>query len=74
MKIANHFLGAHAIDLPFIFGNESAWKSSGILKNIPWKYIDENGKKLRKLWTEFAQYGKISDDSERPEILEIYKV
>ena len=74
LKIANHFLGAHAIDLPFIFGNESAWKSSGILKNIPWKYIDENGRKLRKLWTEFAQYGKISDDSERPEILEIYKV
>lgn len=74
LKISNFFLGAHAIDLPFIFGNESAWKNAGILKNIPWKYMDENGKKLRKLWTEFANTGKISDDSERPEILEVFKV
>ena len=73
-KVSNYFLGAHAIDLPFIFGNESAWKNAGILKNIPWKYIDENGKKLRKLWTEFAKSGKISDDLERPEILEVSKV
>lgn len=72
--VSNYFLGAHAIDLPFIFGNESAWKNAGILKNIPWKYMDENGKKLRKLWTEFANTGKISDDSERPEILEVFKV
>jgi para-nitrobenzyl esterase len=73
-EVYNHFLGAHAIDLPFIFGNESAWKNAGILKNIPWKYIDENGKKLRKLWTEFANSGKIADDSKRPEILEVSKV
>ena len=73
-KVSNYFLGAHAIDLPFIFGNESAWKNAGILKNIPWNYIDENGKKLRKLWTEFAKSGKISNDSERPEILEVSKV
>lgn len=73
-KTSNYFLGAHAIDLPFIFGNKSAWKNAGILKNIPWKYIDENGKKLRKLWSEFAKTGKISDDSERPEILEVSKV
>ncbi|CAD7809576.1 Para-nitrobenzyl esterase [Chryseobacterium aquaeductus] len=70
----NHFMGAHAIDLPFIFGNESAWQTAGILKNIPWTYIDENGKKLRKLWAEFAQSGSISDDSERPEILVLRKI
>lgn len=72
--IGNHFMGAHAIDLPFIFGNESAWKNAGILNNIPWKYIDENGRKLRSLWTEFAHRGKISDQSERPKILELRKV
>lgn len=70
----NHFMGAHAIDLPFIFGNETAWKNAGILNKIPWKYIDENGKKLRSLWTEFAKKGKISDQSERPEILELRKI
>lgn len=70
----NHFMGAHAIDLPFIFGNESAWKSAGILKDIPWSYIEENGKKLRKLWAEFAQSGMISDGSERPDILVLRKI
>ncbi len=70
----NHFMGSHAIDLPFIFGNESAWKSAGILKDIPWSYIEENGKKLRKLWAEFAQSGIISDGSERPDILVLKKI
>lgn len=70
----NHFMGAHAIDLPFIFGNESAWKNSGILKNIPWKYINENGMKLRKLWAEFARSGLIADESEKPDILELRKI
>ncbi|MBW8524533.1 carboxylesterase family protein [Chryseobacterium chendengshani] len=70
----NQFMGAHAIDLPFIFGNESAWKNAGILNNIPWTYVDENGRKLRKLWAEFAQSGKIANDSERPEILELRKI
>jgi len=70
----NHFMGAHAIDLPFIFGNKSAWKNAGILNNIPWKYINENGKKLRKLWTDFAQSGMFADHSELPEILDLRKV
>lgn len=74
-KIKNHhFAAAHAFDLPLIFGNESAWESSGMLKNVPWNYIHENGKKLRALWTEFARTGKIADDSERPEILDLRKV
>ncbi|MGG5210834.1 carboxylesterase family protein [Chryseobacterium sp. MIQD13] len=71
----NTHIGApHCIDLPLIFGNEPAWKSSEMLKDIPWKYIDENGKKLRALWAEFARSGNISDDSERPEILEVRKI
>ncbi|MGK6344026.1 carboxylesterase family protein [Chryseobacterium sp. DT-3] len=64
----------HCIDLPLIFGNEQAWKSSEMVKDIPWKYINENGKKLRVLWAEFARTGNISDDSERPEILKIQKI
>lgn len=71
----NSTIGApHCIDLPLIFGNESAWKSSEMLKDIPWTYIDENGKKLRALWAEFARNGSISDNSERPVILDIQKV
>ena len=70
----NHIGAPHCIDLPLIFGNESAWKSSEILKGIPWNRIHENGKKLRALWAEFARTGKISDSSERPEILELHKI
>lgn len=70
----NHIGAAHSIDLPLLFGNESAWKASGLLKNIPWGYIHENGKKLRALWAEFARTGSISDDSEKPEILKIRRM
>lgn len=70
----NHIGAPHCIDLPLIFGNESAWKSSEMLKNIPWSRIHENGRMLRALWAEFARTGNISDRSERPEILEMSKV
>lgn len=70
----NHIGAPHCIDLPLIFGNESAWKSAEMLKDIPWQRIHDNGKKLRALWAEFARTGQISDSSERPEILELRKV
>lgn len=70
----NHIGAPHCIDLPLIFGNESAWKSSEMLKDIPWSRIHENGKKLRALWAEFARTGKIADTSEKPEILELKKM
>ncbi|MCC3216489.1 carboxylesterase family protein [Chryseobacterium sp. X308] len=70
----NHIGAPHCIDLPLIFGNEAAWKSSELLKDIPWSRIYENGVKLRALWAEFARTGKIADTSERPEILELQKM
>lgn len=70
----NHIGAAHCIDLPLIFGNESAWESAELLKDIPWEFVHENGEKLRALWAEFARTGKISDKSERPEILKIRKI
>lgn len=74
-KLKENTIGAsHCIDLPLIFGNETAWKSSEMLKDIPWERIHENGKKVRVLWTEFARTGIISDDSERPEILKLRKI
>lgn len=71
---SDHIGAAHSIDLPLLFGNEAAWKSAGLLKNIPWEYIHENGRKLRAVWAEFARTGKISDQTEKPEILEIRKM
>ncbi|MCY1663408.1 carboxylesterase family protein [Chryseobacterium sp. SL1] len=73
--LKNNYIGAsHCVDLPLIFENQEAWKSAELLKDVPWKHIQENGKKLRALWAEFARTGKISDHSERPEILELRKV
>ncbi|WP_185247174.1 carboxylesterase family protein [Chryseobacterium bernardetii] len=74
-KLKENPIGApHCIDLPLIFGNESAWKSSELLKDIPWERIQRHGRKLRALWAEFARTGKIADSSERPEILELRKI
>ncbi|WP_370899497.1 carboxylesterase family protein [Chryseobacterium gossypii] len=70
----NHIGAAHCIDLPLIFENEAAWRSSELIKDIPWEYIHENGKRLRALWAEFARDGKIDESSERPEILELRKI
>ncbi len=73
--LKNNNIGAsHCVDLPLIFENREAWKNSELLKDVPWEYIQENGRKLRALWAEFASTGKISENSERPEILELRKV
>ncbi len=74
-KLKNNYIGAsHCVDLPLIFANESAWKHSELLKDIPWESVFENGRNLRALWAEFARTGHIQDDSERPEILNLRKV
>ncbi|WP_312902987.1 carboxylesterase family protein [Chryseobacterium taichungense] len=73
--LKNNYIGAsHCVDLPLIFENKEAWKSAELLKDVPWEYIQENGRKLRALWAEFARTGAISENSERPEILKLRKV
>lgn len=73
-NLKDNYLGAsHCFDLPLIFENEKAWKSAELLKNIPWTYIQENGKKIRSVWAEFSRTGDISYD-DLPEILEIQKL
>lgn len=74
-RFSDHPFGAaHAIDLPFVFGNRSAWENTGILKNMSWEYIHENGQKLRNLWAGFARTGKVYDETEKPDIIEIKKI
>jgi Carboxylesterase type B len=73
--LKDNYIGAsHCVDLPLIFENKEAWKSAELLKDVPWEYIQENGRKLRALWAEFARTGKISEHSEKPEILKLRKV
>lgn len=73
--LKSNYIGAsHCVDLPLLFENKEAWQSAELLKDVPWEYIQENGKKLRALWAEFARSGSISEASERPEILKLKKV
>ncbi|WP_294287831.1 carboxylesterase family protein [uncultured Chryseobacterium sp.] len=73
--LPNNTIGAsHCVDLPLIFENKEAWKHSELLKDVPWEYVQENGRKLRALWAEFAATGKIAENRELPEMLEIRKV
>ncbi len=73
--LENNQLGAaHCIDLPLIFGNESAWSSAGLLKDIPWSYIHQMGKGIRSVWANFARTGNVTSDADRPSILEVEKV
>lgn len=73
--LKDNYIGAsHCVDLPLIFENKEAWKSAELLKDVPWEYIRENGRKLRALWAEFARTGKISEHSERPEMLSLRKI
>lgn len=58
---------AHCFDLPLLFGNESGWKKAGLLKDVPWRYIEENGKKLRFFWTEFMRNGALPVNEKLPE-------
>ncbi len=62
---------AHCFDLPLLFGDYSVWKNAGLLKNIPWSYIEENGKKLRYCWAEFMKKGRLPEKENLPDILEI---
>ncbi|MDR2237921.1 MAG: carboxylesterase family protein [Chryseobacterium sp.] len=74
-KLNDNPIGAaHCIDLPLIFGNKEAWEAAELLKNVSWEYIHENGKKIRTLWAEFARTGQISEQSERPDILNVRKI
>jgi para-nitrobenzyl esterase len=70
----NPLAAAHCIDLPLIFGRETAWKASGLIKDIPWSYIDQMGKQLRKIWADFARTGQIAEDADIPAILKIKKI
>jgi para-nitrobenzyl esterase len=47
----------HTIELPFVFGNEAAWRDSPMLAGADWEHIDALGRQMRRAWTRFARYG-----------------
>ncbi|WP_273453033.1 carboxylesterase family protein [Nevskia ramosa] len=49
-------LGAcHCIDLPFLLGGAEAWRSAPALAGAAWAEIDAIGKRMRRVWADFAR-------------------
>jgi para-nitrobenzyl esterase len=49
-------LGAcHCIELPFLLGSQDAWRSAPALGGAPWTEIEPIGKRMRRIWADFAR-------------------
>ena len=51
------FGACHTIELPFVFGNEAAWRDSPMLAGTEWARVDALGRRVRRAWTRFARHG-----------------
>jgi para-nitrobenzyl esterase len=58
------FGACHTIDLPFVFGNESAWRDAPMLGQTPWDQVDLLGRQVRRAWTRFARSGDPNADGD----------
>ncbi|MFW6730854.1 MAG: carboxylesterase family protein [Synechococcus sp.] len=51
-------LGAcHCIELPFLLGSQEAWRAAPALAGADWAEIESIGKRMRKIWADFARGG-----------------
>jgi para-nitrobenzyl esterase len=58
------FGACHTIDLPFVFGNEAAWRDAPMLGQTPWDQVDLLGRQVRRAWTSFARTGDPNADGD----------
>lgn len=69
------FGSAHTMDLPLLFGGQHTWQHSVLLKDIPWSEVQENGRKMRALWAQFARTGNLDEKgSIHPAVLHYRKL
>lgn len=60
------FGACHTIELPFVFGNEEAWKDAPMLAQEPWQRFAELGRRMRAAWTRFARFGDPNQEGAEP--------
>jgi para-nitrobenzyl esterase len=58
------FGACHTIDLPFVFGNQTAWRDAPMLGQTPWDRVDLLGREVRRAWTRFARFGDPNADGD----------
>ena len=60
---------AHTVDLPLLFGDEAAWAGAGLLAGAPWEDVQAHGRRLRRLWADFARGVPLGDAGGVPGVL-----
>ena len=52
----------HCVELPFLLGDEAAWRDAPLLAGADWATLTEQGRALRAAWLSFARTGTPSPD------------
>jgi para-nitrobenzyl esterase len=53
------YAGAHSVDLPLLFPNQSAWNGARLIGGESWAQLGAAGEKLRAIWAGFARTGHV---------------
>ncbi|MFM9376995.1 carboxylesterase family protein [Gordonia sp. VNK21] len=54
----NPLRSAHGTELPFLLGDETAWRATPLLAGSSWTQVHEKGRLLRRMWADFARNGQ----------------
>ncbi|MFI7585111.1 carboxylesterase family protein [Kocuria sp. M1N1S27] len=65
----NPYGSAHTIDLPLLFGDERTWAGTGLLAGAAWGDVHARGRRLRRLWADFARGEQLPDRGSIPGVL-----
>lgn len=65
----NPYGAAHTIDLPLLFGDEDTWAGTGLLAGAAWADVQDHGRRLRRLWADFARGERLADTGCVPGVL-----
>lgn len=63
------FGSAHTVDLPLLFGDEATWAGTGLLAGAAWQDVQVPGRRLRRLWADFARGEPLADAGGVPGVL-----
>ncbi|NDZ97242.1 carboxylesterase family protein [Streptomyces sp. SID6673] len=48
---------AHTVDIPLLFGDQTTWDGAPVLVGHRWSEVEENARRVRAIWAEFARTG-----------------
>jgi para-nitrobenzyl esterase len=60
------FGACHTIELPVLFGKQSAWQGAPMLEGIAWERVAALGREMRRAWTSFARSGDPGHGATQP--------